>query len=201
MTAPSERPLLNTIENLFPMGGMDAGEMAKVMVENRIVDIGVSSAYIMSAAQGRQDFVVAYLSAHRIGRDGQIREDRFSDEVVADYAMLDDLRYLRTRKLGLLNLGNIGNHDLVPGKISPLDVVRLPLARLKQAHFLVSPTTASLAQDHKEIVLPHGDKGWEIREGDGLLEELQRTLIEKGWRFKVMDYHEWEPSASFSPHV
>ncbi len=199
MAAPSEHPLLNTIENLFPMGGMDAGEMARVMVENRIVDIGVSGTYIMSAAEGRQDFVVAYLSAHRIEPDGQIREDRLSDAVVADYAMLGNLRYLR--ELGLLNLGNIGNHDLVPGKISPLDVVRLPLARLRHAHFLVSPVAASLARDHKEIVLPHGYKGWEIREVDGLLEELQRTLTEKGWQFKVMDYHEWEPSASFSPHI
>jgi len=201
VTAPSEHPLLRTIEVLFPYGGMDAGEMAREMVVNGIVDIGISSIYIMSRARGRQDFVVVYFGAIRIDPDGQIREDREPDGVVADYAMLKNLRFLSTNGLGRLNLGNIGKHDLTPGKISPLDIVRLPLARLRQAHFIVSPLTASLANDGKEIVLPFGDSLWDIRGAGSLLEELESTLTERGWEFKIMDYHEWERPESFNPYI
>lgn len=166
-----------------------------------MVDMGVSATYIMAQSRGKQDIVVAYLCAHSIGPDGDIREDRYSPETVWDYKASHDLPHLRATELGLLRLRDFGDHGLVPGKISPLDVIRLPRESFREAHFLVSPIAASLARDYKDIVLPYGNSSWEIRRGDDLLEVLDSTLTGAGWQFKVMDYQDWQKPDTFSPHI
>lgn len=168
MQSPEE--LLETLSKLFPHGTTTTLDMATRLSQERIGNIALSEVSILSAQDGPQDFVVAYFDATHVTPELEVRQgDRKDYEIVYCLNVSpDDLRFL--------NLGSYAGAQLTPGKISPLDLVRLPVEHFRSATFLIAERVLSLAEQGVDMILPKGSSSFEILPTRTIVEQIKYQL-------------------------
>lgn len=167
--------LLGTLEKLFPHGVTTTLDMATRLSEEGIGGIALSEVRILSAKDGPQDFVIAYLGATHVAPNLEVRQGYRQDDEIAHClnVLPDDLRFL--------DLGSYAGVQLKPGKISPLNLVRLPVERFRSATFLIAERVLSLAEEGVDMILPKGSDSFEILPTSTVIEQITETLSDR-WR-------------------
>ena len=191
MATQSSESLLRTLVKLFPYGTTTTLDMATRLSVEGVGDIALTEMRILSAKDDPQDFVIAYLDATHVTSDLEVREGYRRDYEIAYCLNLlaDDLRFL--------DLGRYGEAQLKPGKISPLDLARLPVGQFKSATFLISERVQFLANEGVDMILPRGSTSFEILPTRTVIDQIKDQLSDR-WKI-VLAFG--GPYYGLSPHI
>lgn len=171
----SSENLLGTLARLFPHGTTTTLDMATRLGEEGIENIALSEVSILSAKDGSQDFVVAYLDATHVTPELVVRQGgRKNDEIT--YCL-----NLVVENLRFLDLGRYSEAQLEPGKISPLDLARLPVEPFQSATFLIAERVQFLAKEGVDMILPNRLTSFEILPTRTVIDQITETLSDR-WR-------------------
>lgn len=183
--------LLGTLEKLFPHGVTTTLDMATRLSREGIGNIALSEVRILSAKEGPQDFVIVYLDATHVTPDLEVRQG-----YRRDYEIVYCLN-LSPEGLRFLDLHRYPQAGLEPGKISPLDLARLPVRQFRSATYLVSEEVQYLAEQAVDMILPKGSTSFEILPTRTVIERINNTLGDD-WKIVLAS---GGPYYGFSPNI
>lgn len=172
--------LAETVESLFPEGCSSTSEMAEILRKNGICDVGITTTSVIGvSSQTREEivgicfFVGSYFLRKSVPK-GCKKEEEDPDLLGASMqAMYSVGEVFQTDHLetGLLPESSFGSFGLIPGKISPLDALKVKRT-FSNVFVIFSEATIRLVEEDKVVIVPTGQRNLKVIRYRSLAERL-----------------------------